>query len=295
MKIWKKTAAALAILAAFHTPAIYAAETRTVLGIEVKNPSCVLMKFTDDTRYQLIDADETLSDLVLEKMLASNQFNLKETRPIDQNIENMLYDEKMRELAGAREAMDYGDYDALFEGPGFSESKAQSIASASVGQIVTPSITSSIGNAHQAEYLIQGTIINIGNGAWLDAETKGISDVSSRFADALAKAAQNRTIQMTGGLFGAGMALSILGSLSTKKTSIGVQCDMRVIKASTGEVVWSKRVTATGDQVQTKVAGLTFGSAKLNANLYAKAIDNAAQEIVNVLIADMNKNWLFAK
>ena len=60
--------------------------------------------------------------------------------------------------------MRYGDYNAMFEGPGFSEDKAQSIATASLGQKLSPGITNQIGQMHGAEYLIQGTIINLGDG-----------------------------------------------------------------------------------------------------------------------------------
>ena len=58
------------------------------------NPSCVLMRFTDDTRYDRVESAPTLSDLVLEKLLNSGKFNFKETKVIDQDMDKMLYDEK---------------------------------------------------------------------------------------------------------------------------------------------------------------------------------------------------------
>lgn len=58
------------------------------------NPSCVLMRFTDDTRYDRVESAATLSDLVMEKLLNSGKFNFKETRVIDKNLEKLLYDEK---------------------------------------------------------------------------------------------------------------------------------------------------------------------------------------------------------
>ena len=56
----------------------------------------------------------------------------------------------------------------LFEGRGFNEKWAQSIASARLGQIVSPDIVGSIGRQHNAEYLIQGTILNLGSGDWME-------------------------------------------------------------------------------------------------------------------------------
>lgn len=277
----KITAALLAAALAFSVGTAEAAEG---------NPTCVLMKFTDDTRYDAIESADSLSDLVMEKMVASGKFNLKETRPIDENMENMLYDEKVREMAGFESAMSGGDFNALFEGPGFAEDKAQSIATASVGQIVTPSITRQIGDAHNAEYLVQGTIINLGTGNWWNDDYMLMSaaiNTVSQLASTSVASALGGALGPLGGL---------LGNLEIKRTGIGVQSDMRIIKASTGEVVWSKRVVGIGDQKQISLGGLVkVGHDKLNANLYAKAMDQAATKIVDALIADMETKKLFVK
>ncbi len=255
-----------------------------------ENPTCVLMKFTDDTRYDLIESTASLSDLVMEKMVASGKFNLKETRPIDQNMEAQLYDEKKRELEGMQSAFNYGDFNALFEGPGFNETKAQSISTASVGQIVTPTITSEIGNAHGAEYLVQGTIINLGIGDWWN-------DDFHRISSAVNTASSLTGIPVTSKVMGAlGPLGSTLGGFDVKTTGIGVQSDLRIIKARTGEVVWSKRVTGIANQKQVGIGyGIKIGTTKLSADLYAKAMDKAAQKIVDALIADMDANKLFVK
>ncbi|MBQ7479441.1 MAG: hypothetical protein IJT01_11210 [Selenomonadaceae bacterium] len=253
------------------------------------NPTCVLMKFTDDTRYDAIESAASLSDLVMEKMVSSGRFNLKETRPIDENMEAQLYDEKVREMAGFDAAMSTGDFDQLFEGPGFNEDKAQSIATASVGQIVTPSITSQIGKAHNADYLIQGTIINLGTGNWWNEDYMAMSsaiNMVSAMAAAPVASALGGALGPLGGL---------LGGLDIKRTGIGVQSDMRLIKADTGEVVWSKRVVGIADQKQVSLGLISVGTTKLSANLYAKAMDKAATRIVDSLIADMDAGKLFVK
>lgn len=253
------------------------------------NPSCVLMKFTDDTRFDAIESAATLSDLVMEKMIASGKFNLKETKPLDQNMERMLYDEKVNSLEHLRNGRYYGNYNSLFEGEWFDENKAPSIASASVGQVVSPSITSAIGNAHNVDYLVQGTIINLGTGDWWDDDfakiSSAINTVSSITGSPIASS-----------FYGAlGPLGSIAGSLQIKTTGVGVQSDVRIIKAATGEVVWSKRVTGLGTQKQIGVGALKVGSTKLNANLYSKAMDKAAQKIVDTLVADMDAQKLFLK
>ena len=266
----------------------------TVLAADVTRPTCVLMKFTNDTRYQEVDAADVLSDLVMEKMVSSGKFNLKETRPLDENMERMLYDEKMREITSVNQAMRNGDYGALFEGAGFNEKKAQSISTATEGQIVTPSITSAIGKAHGAGYLIQGTIVNMGNGAWIDPDIEGISNTFRFLAKGAERMSNNAALSFKSRAnFGAaGLALSLIGSMKEETASIGVQCDLRIINAQTGEVVWAKRVTGVDVISKESIGAISSGSTKFNNELYVKALDNAAQDIVNAMTSDIKVRML---
>lgn len=252
-----------------------------------ENPSCVLMKFTDDTRFDLIESAESLSDLVMEKLMSSGKFRLMETRPIDENIEIRLYDEKMRDLKYLEEAVQNSegtiDLNLLFEGTGFDENKAQSIASAQLGQIIDPEITSAVGAAHKADYLIQGTIINLGTGIWWNEDFEKLSGAMN-----LASAFLNNAIPL-------GAIGEVLGGIDVGKIGIGVQCDLRIIKAATGEVVWQKRVLGIHSQTNVSLGLVTIGSRKLNNNFYAKAMDKAAQKIVDALVEDMAAKKLFAK
>lgn len=254
------------------------------------NPSCVLMRFTDDTRYDRVESAATLSDLVMEKLLNSGKFNFKETKVIDKNLEKMLYDEKAAVFQNARYAMNYGDYNTLFEGQGFNEKWAQSIASARLGQIVSPVIVSSIGRQHNAEYLIQGTILNLGSGDWMENK--------------IAEAAQyaNTAMSMMGGAGAANMMgplgplSSLASSINVKKTGIGVQADLKVIKVSTGEVIWQKEVVGKDTQKQISLfGGIKIGSDKLNNDMYYKAMENTAQIIADTLITDADAGEIFVK
>ena len=296
------------------------------------NPSCILMKFTDDTRFDLVESAESLSDLVMEKLIASGKFKLMETNPIEENMEIQLYNEKLRDLRFLEDAIKKAETPAevppvenpvvesaekinttenpvvesaekintaensvteseensqtektappvidltpLFEGVGFDENRAQSIATAQVGQIINPEITSAIGKAHNADYLIQGTIINLGTGTWWNEDFEKISDALNMFSNLA-----NSSIPL-------GMLGNVLSGVEVTKIGVGVQCDLRVIKAATGEVVWSKRVVGVHDQVNLNLAVVSIGSRKLNNNFYAKAMDKAADKIVTALIAD---------
>ena len=253
------------------------------------NPTCVLMKFTDDTRYDSINSAARLSELVLEKMIASKKFNLKEFEPIDENLEARLYDEKVDEFKKFDLAIQSNDYNEFFESEGFQETKAQSIATASVGQIVTPEITAQIGKNHGVEYLVQGTIINIGTGAWMNEDLEIISGAVAGLAAAYASYASN---VISGGL---GDVMGGIGGVNVTVKGIGVQCDIRIIKAATGEVVWSKRVLGIGESQMISVGLITFGHSNLSDSLYSKAINKASEKIVDALLKDMDTHSLFRK
>ena len=293
------------------------------------NPSCVLMKFTDDTRFDLIESAASLSDLVMEKLIASGKFKLMETDPIDENMEIQLYDEKLRDLKFLEDAVKTTeiptnetpkieqpedlkvdaektveespteisaeknveelptatdevtnvqpraiDLTPLFEGVGFDENRAQSIATAQVGQIIDPEITSKIGREHNADYLIQGTIINLGTGNWWNEDFEKLSNTLNMFSGIA-----NTSIPL-------GMLGNVLSGVDIGKIGVGVQCDLRVIKAETGEVVWSKRVVGVHDQINLSLIIVSVGNRKLNNNFYTKAMDKAAQKIVDALVED---------
>lgn len=253
-----------------------------------KNPSCVLLKFTDDTRFDSMSTADKLSRLVWNKISESGKFNLYGTEPLDVDIEARLYDEKVDELTRFDAAIASNDYNALFEGTGFDERKAQSIATAQVGQIVTPEITAEIGNIDNAEYLIQGTIVNLGTGSWMNEDLEVIANVVNNVAIAASSQAANLITGSMG-------FLSALTAVNIKFLGIGVQCDIRLIKAATGEVVWSKRVLGIGEQSQITIGPVTFGHSNLSDKLYTKAMDKAADKIFKALVADMESGALFLK
>lgn len=262
----------------------------TVTLTAFANPSCVLMRFTDDTRYDRVESAATLSDLVMEKLLNSGKFNFKETKVIDKNLEKLLYDEKAAVFQNARYAMNYGDYNTLFEGQGFNEKWAQSIASARLGQIVSPDIVSSIGRQHNAEYLIQGTILNLGSGDWMENK---IADAAQYANTAMSMMGGSGAANMMGPL---GPLSSLASSINVKKTGIGVQADLKVIKVSTGEVIWQKEVVGKDTQKQISLfGGIKIGSDKLNNDMYYKAMENTAQIIADTLITDADAGEIFVK
>lgn len=262
--------------------ALLAAES---LVSAAENPTCVFMKFTDDTRFVRVESAESLSDLVMEKLLSSGQFNFKETKVIDADMENLLYEERAAEFKNVARAIENNNFDLLFEGIGYNENFAQTIATARLGQFVSPEITSKIGSQHGAEYLIQGTIRNIGTGAWINMDFQR-AQMYAMHAMSYAGTA----------LASLGPLGALAGALSQEVTTFQVQGDLKVIKASTGEVVWQQVVTGKKTKKQTNVGGLIkIGSDKIDNEMYAEAMDKTAQLIADALINDAANGKLFAE
>lgn len=232
------------------------------------NNSCVMLKFSDDTRFDSIDTAGTLSDLVLERLVGSGKLNFKETKVIVKDMESELYAERLEEFRNAKVAFEQGNYSALFEGPGYEDDMAQSISSAQKGQIVSPALTKAIGSENGVEYIIQGTITNIGRGGNMPWETMAMYG------------------QMP-------MEYSILMALIPKKIGISIMADVRVIRAETGEVVWCNTFVGNDTQSYQELGIAKFGSDKMNNEMYYKAVNATAKNIADRMLADLASGNLF--
>ena len=114
----------------------------------------------------------------------------------------------------------------------------------------------------------------------------------------MASAVANQAISLLS-QSGAANFLGPLGALAStfriKETGVGVQADLRLIKAATGEVVWHKALTGKDIQKQYSVLGVVkVGSDKLNNEMYFKAMEAAAQAIADAIIEDQVAGKLVA-
>lgn len=235
---------------------------------------CVLMKFVNNTRFKRLAPEIKLSDLVMEKLVSSGKIKLKETRPIDKKIFTELYDANARSERVVAKA-EKGNFNDLFE-----NKQAASISEAYQGQSISPELTSRIGKAHGADFLIQGTILNVARGASEDQKTSMAAGLAGIFAGKMGGSAGN-------------IAGDILRNTNKIYTGVNIQCDLRVIKSSTGEVVWSKMVTSASKQEKLKVGDIfSSGSDQMSMNLYELALDQAAQKIADELLNDVDKGIL---
>ena len=83
--------------------------------------------------------------------------------------------------------------------------------------------------------------------------------------------------------------------IASKTSGISIETDLRVIKASTGEVVWRKIVTGENTKTLVRVDIFKFGSAKLTADVYNQALADAATKISDAMIEDLKAHRLFTK
>ena len=70
-------------------------------------------------------------------------------------------------------------------------------------------------------------------------------------------------------MFGIGGRIVADVANNSEKTYTGttIQSDLRIIKASTGEVVWNKCVMSTSKQDKVKVGEVAVGNNQVNMNL----------------------------
>ena len=247
----------------------------TILAILISNfsavsaSSAVIMKFTDKTRFYKIGSAEILSDLITEKLLASGKFHLKESYPIDISAERKLYEKNAAEHDNAEIAMQNENLDALFSGEGFNKNKAANIDTAVTGQIVQPELTRAIGNKNGVDYLIQGTLENIGFAVKSDENIGTLSK-----------------------FIGGGIGQIFAGAKSEKKF-LGVEISLRIIEADTGKVVWDKKVIGNSHVTSLKNNKVAIGNDKLQEETFHKALNEAAENIVKAVLEDKNSQKFF--
>lgn len=249
------------------------------------NSACVMLKFTDDTRFYKIGSADMLSELVMEKLIMSGKFRLKETRPLDPEAEKLLYDDKAALRQNVEIAVETGNYDALFEGEGFNERKAKSIGAAKRGQTVSPEIIKAIGQSHNADYIIQGNIANIGTGDQL--KINAVGQVGALLAG----------LGSYWGSSGLKSAGDIFGGMTTEKKTLGVVVALRLIDTRTGEVVWDTQVLGKSAVKlhATRKGDVKVGTGSMSGDTLEKALDDAAEGVVKALTEDISAHKLLIR
>jgi len=245
--------------------------------------SCIVLKFTDDTRFTKIGTADMLNEVFLEKLFDSGKFSLKETRALDAEAERKIFDGESVVAKNMRQAASTGKYDAIFEGEGFNENKALDISHAKRGQIVAPELMASIGKKHDAKYIIQGTVVKIGKGLKFD---RSIGD-NAFLIGGLANIA---------GYGGAGRAIhDTMGDVERQDKTLGVVIVLKMIEAETGKVIWDTAVLgkSTISEHSSRKNNVAIGSSNVSGDTLFKAVNDAAEQGLQALLQDEEMKYLF--
>lgn len=231
--------------------------------------ACAMLTFSDNTRFYKIGGAGVLSDLVLEKLVASGKLSFKETKPLVNDSVTQLYDENGKMYGIINQCRATGNYNPVFEGRQFDPAYARSVDLAEEGDIVEPELLQQIGRESGVKYLIQGTIDNYGTG-------KGRDDLG-----------------MAVGLAGMLTGLpGLFGALSSDETILGVTCTMRVIETETGKVVWCKKMYEQASVTSVDVGGVSLGTDEMNTKMYYDAMDKVAEKLSTTFLEDLKLHKL---
>ena len=98
----------------------------------------------------------------------------------------------------------------------------------------------------------------------------------------------------SGGKMIAGAGVSTSNEFTNKNAVIIVQCDLKIIKAATGEVIWHEVVNGYYG-VEAKGKGAHSAKLEYQDAMYDRLMENVASEISKYLIKALDEGQLFAK
>lgn len=223
--------------------------------------TCAMLTFSDNTRFYKIGGAGMLSDLVLEKLVASGKLSFKETKPLAGESVTQLYDEDGKMYKIINQCRATGNYNPVFEGRQFDTAYARSVDLAVEGDIVEPELVQQIGRESGVKYLIQGTIDNYGTGKGTD--WLGFASLFVPFLH-----------------------------VSSDESILGVSCTMRVIEAETGKVVWCKKMYEQASVTSVGIGKVSVGTDEMNSKMYYDAMNKVAEKLSTTFLEDLQMHKL---
>lgn len=280
----KVTAFALgAALALSFTGPGEAADSALSTVLKSSQPACVMLDFADETSYKELNLDERLAQHVLDRLMEGDKVRMKSNLLMDADLPGALAESRVRENEACMSALQAGDYSGVFENPYFASGGA-TVEDAREGDVLDSSITRRIGEESGAEYLIQGSVLQLGEGININREletAKTVVDVASHVNSVADKIPG---INVVAGLF---------NSFSHKKAKSGILADLKVIKASTGEVVWRGVADAYASKNEFNALLSGKGKAELSSDMEGKMLTNEADKLVEMLEEDIKAGKVF--
>lgn len=229
-----------------------------------KYATCFVIPFTDQTSYKKIGTNDIYSELVIFYLFDSGELILKE-EPFENKLNiDGLYNANYVYQANIKSAMENNNFNDIFDG-GIAEDKiALNVIQAKYNQIVAPDIIADIARKYDAEYIIQGNVLRIGNDKRTMDDEQKLANVASGTIRAL---------------------LGVnLGVVDVSKYGISLTCDLKLIRASDGMVVWEAWCPTFVGRPGMSMTNVQAGAKNADSEMFYQAVDQQAKILASGLI-----------
>lgn len=212
-------------------------------------PTCIALKFTDETKYSDLSTASLLSDLLMETLINERQFVFKEAGIIDPDIMSRLYDKDYKKIKLFNECHNVNNYDELFNSSDFGQDTDRIVISkAKEGEIVSPDAINELAQKYGVNHVLQGTITRI-------VGTQGSGNY----------------------------ILPALNKLLGETKYIIVEADIRLIDCKDGKVVWGKHVVGQAEKWSGELSDIQIGSKHPDSAMYYNACNAVAKNFMKEL------------
>jgi len=268
------------VLALYMTGSGEAAEGNlsSIIG-RTAQPTCVMLEFADETASKELNLDERLSQHLLDRLNQGGKVRMQSTLLMDADLPGALSEARVRENQACMSALEGGDFSGVFENPYFATGGA-TVEDAREGDILDASLTRRIGEEAGADYLIQGSVLQLGEGININKELETAKTV----VNIASQAGLLDNVPYLG---------SVINMFSHKKAKKGILADLKLIKASTGEVVWRGVADAYASKNEWNAFIASKGKAELSTEMEGKMLTKEADKLAEMLEADIEAGKVF--
>lgn len=229
-----------------------------------KYSTCLLIPFTDQTSYKKIGTNDIFSELVIFHLIDSGEVDVKEVITLNDSTVKSLYDANYAHQNNIGTAIENSDFNSIFDGESSVPEQSLNVIQAKRNQIVAPDLISSISRKHGAEYIIQGNVLRIGNDKRSMDDEQKLANVAS---------------SVIGSLLGVN-----LGGVDVSKYGISLSCDLKLIRASDGMVVWEAWCPTFVGKPGMSMANVQAGVKNADSEMFYQAVDQEAKILASGLI-----------
>lgn len=219
-------------------------------------PTCIALKFTDESKYSDLSTADLLCDLMMEGLINERNFTFKEIRVLDENIMSELYVKKGNRIKIFNECMERNDFSKLFNISDFGiEDKKKLIHEAKEGDVIFPEIMSELAKQYGINHILHCTISNIA------------------------------------GSQGNGTFIPIVNIHVDGTKYIKVNAYIRLIRCRDGKVVWGREIDGQAEKWSGNMSNLSVGDKYPDSSMYY----NACNAVVKNFLKELNGEMISGK